>query len=88
MRFPSKGEAFQRAQELAPGAGREKAEGFVLLVGTKPQIFEMGLDRDRAVASAVEILEKTDTVVFVSKLQAKVGEAVITKDQLLLRRKV
>jgi UDP-N-acetylmuramyl tripeptide synthase len=62
--------------------------GFVLLVGTGPKVVEAGEDRESAVEKAVEILEKDDTIVFVSKLQSKFGQILVTKDQLLLTRKV
>lgn len=60
----------------------------MLLVGSQPQVIEVGSDRDAAIKSAIEILEENDTLVFVSKLQAKIGSNFIAKDQLLFKRKV
>ncbi len=80
-------EAFKAAQRFAPNAEREKAVGFVLLVGAGPTIIEAGEDRESAIEKAVEILEENDTVVFVSKLQSKFGQVLVTKDQLILTRK-
>lgn len=87
VRFKHKVDAFKKAHNLAPGAEREKASGFILLVGSGPDVLLAGEDRDAAVQRAVNILEEKDTVVFVSKLQAKVGENTIVKDQLILTRK-
>jgi len=56
-------------------------------VGAGPSIIEAGADREIAVEKAVQILEENDTVVFVSKLQSKFGETLVTKDQLILTRK-
>jgi len=61
--------------------------GFILLVGSGQTVIETGEDREFAIEKAVEILEENDTVVFVSKLQAKFGEVLVTKDQLMLTRK-
>jgi len=61
--------------------------GFILLVGPGPTVIEAGHDRELAIEKAVEILEENDTVVFVSKLQAKFGEVLVAKDQLMLTRK-
>ena len=80
--------AFKAAQKLAPQAEREKAVGFVLLVGSGQAVIKAGEDRDYAIEKAVEILEENDTVVFVSKLQSKFGKILVTKDQLILTRKV
>ena len=57
------------------------------MIGAGPEILEVGADRDVAVQKAVAVLEKKDTVVFLSKLQSKFGEAFITKDQLIFTRK-
>ncbi len=81
-------DAFKTAHALEPSASQEKVEGFVLFVGTGPDVIEAGNDREAAVEKAVEILEKIDTVVFLSKLQSKFGEVFVTKDQLMLRRAV
>lgn len=56
-------------------------------MGSGPEVLLAGDDRDSAVDRAVKLLEEKDTVVFVSKLQAKVGESTIVKDQLVLTRK-
>jgi len=61
--------------------------GFILLVGSGPTVIEAGEDREAAIEKAVEILQEKDTVVFVSKLQSKFGEVLVTKDQLMLTRK-
>ena len=61
--------------------------GFILLVGSGPTVIEAGEDREFAIEKAVEILQEKDTVVFVSKLQSKFGEVLVTKDQLMLTRK-
>jgi hypothetical protein len=79
-------DAFKTAQTLEPSAEREKAEGFVLFVGTGPEVIEAGTDREAAVEKAVEILKNDDTVVFLSKLQSKFGDVFVTKDQLILTR--
>lgn len=80
-------EAFKLAQELKPQSDREKTTGFVLLVGSGSEVIEVGEDRDVAVSKAVELLEERDTVVFVSKLQSRFGDVLVTKDQLILTRK-
>lgn len=80
-------EAFKTAQALEPFAAREKADGFVLFVGTGPEVLAAGEDREVAVEKAVEILKENDTVVFLSKLQSKFGDVFVTKDQLILTRK-
>ena len=80
-------EAFKTAQALEPTAEREKASGFVLLVGAGPEVIKVGEDREAAVEKAVEILNQNDTVVFLSKLQSKFGNVFVTKDQLILTRK-
>ena len=80
-------DAFKTAQALEPFSDREKMGGFVLFVGAGPDILEVGSDREAAVEKAVEILEKNDTVVFLSKLQSKFGETYVTKDQLIFTRK-
>ncbi len=79
-------DAFKTAQALEPSAEREKVGGFVLFVGAGPDIIEAGTDREAAVEKAVEILEKNDTVIFLSKLQSKFGDIFVTKDQLMLHR--
>ncbi len=61
--------------------------GFILLVGSGPTVIDAGEDRESAIEKAVEILQENDTVVFVSKLQSKFGEVLVTKDQLILTRK-
>lgn len=81
-------EAFKTAQALAPAAAREKISGFVLLVGPGPEIIMAGEDREAAVKKAVEILNQNDTVVFLSKLQSKFGDILVTKDQLIFTRKI
>ncbi len=75
------------AQEKNPGVVREKASGFVLVLGSQPVVLEVGEDRELAISKAVQILEERDTVIFVSKLQSKFGETFVTKDQLVLTRK-
>ena len=80
-------EAFKKAQSLSPSAEREKASGFVLLVGPDLKMILAGEDRDVAIERAVRILEERDTTVFVSKLQAKIGEFAVVKNQLILSRK-
>lgn len=80
-------DAFKTAQALEPSAEREKVEGFVLFVGTDPEVVEVGSDREVAVEKAVEILKEDDTVIFLAKLQSKFGEVFVTKDQLILTRK-
>jgi hypothetical protein len=80
-------DAFKKAKELAGAVEREKISGFVLLVGSRPQVLEVGEDRDVAVQKAMSILEESDTVIFVSKLQAKIGQNLIVKDQLFFTRK-
>ena len=87
FRFKHKVEAFKKAQNLFPDEGREKVSGFVLLVGSGPQVVEAGQDREKAIAKAINILEENDTLVFVSKLQSRVGSSFVTKDQLILSRK-
>jgi F420-0:gamma-glutamyl ligase len=72
---------------LEPTADREKVSGFVLLVGSGPQVLAAGEDREAAIQQAVKILEEKDTIVFVSKLQSKIGNNLVTKDQLVLTRK-
>jgi len=75
------------AKELQPTAEREKEEGFILLVGPLPQIIEGVGDRDRAMKTAVKILEENDTVVFVSKVLSRIGNARVLKNQLIFARK-
>jgi UDP-N-acetylmuramyl tripeptide synthase len=75
------------AQSLEPEFKSEKISGFVLLVGSEPTIVPMGEDREAAIEKAVEILSENDTVVFLSKLQSKFGEVLVTKDQMILYRK-
>jgi len=75
------------AQEKNPGVDREKMSGFVLVLGSKPIILEVGEDREVAINKAISILEEQDTIIFVSKLQSKFGETFVTKDQLVLTRK-
>lgn len=79
-------DAFKTAQALEPSADREKVEGFILFVGTGPDVIEAGTDREVAVEKAVEILNETNTIVFLSKLQSKFGDVFVTKDQLVLTR--
>lgn len=86
IRYNKRMDAFKTAQALEPSADREKVEGFILFVGTGPDIIEAGPDREAAVEKAVKILEEKDTVVFLSKLQSKFGEVFVTKDQLMFRR--
>lgn len=76
------------AQEENPGVEREKVSGFVLMMGAGPELIEAGDDREIAVDKAVKILEERDTVVFVSKLQSKFGNTFVTKDQLILTRRL
>lgn len=80
-------DAFRTAQALEPSAEREKAEGFVLFVGAGPDVILAGEDREAAVEMAIEILKENDTVVFLSKLQSKLGKVLVTKDQLVFHRK-
>jgi hypothetical protein len=80
-------DAFKTAQALEPSAEREKVEGFVLFVGTDPDVVEVGSDREVAVEKAVEILKEDDTVIFLAKLQSKFGTTFVTKDQLIFTRK-
>jgi len=86
-RFRSKVDAFKKAQGKNPGATREKVSGFLLFVGSEPSIVEVGEDRDSAIAHAVSLLKEQDTVVFLGKAISKIGQSIITKDQLLLTRK-
>ncbi len=72
---------------MQPQADREKEEGFVLLVGSRPQMFEIAGDRDLAIDTAVKVLEENDTVVFVSKKMSRIGNVRIAKDQLILYKK-
>ena len=87
VRCSHKVDAFKTAQVLEPGANREKVSGFVLLVGSGPSVVMAGDDREQAVAQAVKILEKTDTSVILSKLQSRIGENLVAKDQLSFTRK-
>lgn len=87
MRYKHKAEAFKTAKALEPSATREKVEGFVLFVGSDPQVILAGLDREKAIDQAKDVLNEHDTVVFLSKLQSKFGEIHVTKDQLILTRK-
>ena len=48
---------------------------------------DAGTDRERAVEQAVEILNEQDTIVFLAKAVANIGDVIITKDQLILTRK-
>ena len=80
-------EAFKKAKEIVGNSEREKISGFVLLVGPRSQVLEVGEDRDDAIQKAMGILEETDTVIFLSKLQAKIGQNLIVKDQLFFTRK-
>ena len=65
-------DAFKTAQALEPSAEREKVGGFVLFVGSGPEVIEVGLDREVAVERAVEILNENETVVFLlSQLSRK-----------------
>ena len=59
----------------------------MLLVGSGPSVVEAGEDRDKAIEKAVSILNESDTIVFLSKVQSKIGQALVTKDQLILTRK-
>lgn len=88
LRFKHKVEAFKEAQSRDPSALREKVSGFILFVGSNPLILEESVDREHAVSHASSILNEQDTVVFVGKLISKIGDCLITKDQLLLTRKV
>lgn len=87
LKFRHKVDAFKKAQNLSPESAREKVSGFVLLVGSGPDVIFTGEDRDAAVNRAVQILEEKDTTVFLSKLQAKIGENLVVKNQLILQRK-
>ena len=88
MRFKNRADAFKALSRLDAGGEREKVSGFVLLVGSGSQVLSAGEDRELAVERAVKILEEKDTVVFLSKLQFKVGEGTaVAKDQLVLSRK-
>jgi len=86
-RFQHKIDAFKKAQDMNPQADRTKASGFLLLVGSGPAIVDAGVDRDRAVEKAVAILNEQDTIVFLAKMVASVGDTVVTRDQLILTRK-
>lgn len=88
MRYKNKADAFKTAHALEPSASREKVEGFVLFVGSGPEVVEAGTDREAAIERAVEILNENDTVVFLSKLQFKFGQIYVTKDQLIFTRKL
>lgn len=79
--------SIQYAKEHSDSQERERKSGFLLLVGPTPQIFEVGEDREAALERAVSILEKQDTVVFLSKEYCKIGDCLVTKDQLMLTRK-
>lgn len=48
---------------------------------------DAGSDREKAIEKAVELLNEQDTIVFLSKMVANIGESVVTKDQLILTRK-
>ena len=85
-RFRHKIDAFKKAQELNPKADREKTSGFVLFIGSSPQIVEAGEDRENAIRQAVNLLNEQDTVIFLGKTVSRIGQSVITKDQLLLTR--
>ena len=87
MRYKHKTEAFKTAKALEPSAKREKVEGFILIVGANSEILSVGVDRDFAIAQAKRIVSERDTVVFLSKLQSKFGEVLVTKDQLVLTRR-
>ena len=76
------------AQGKNPGIEREKMTGFVLLIGAGPEVIEAGDDREVAINKAIKILEEQDTVVIVSKLQSKFGNTFVTKDQLILTRRI
>ena len=80
-------EAFKTAQTLEPTAERKRVSGFVLLVGSDPNVVPAGDDREQAVEKAVKLLEEKDTIVILSKLQSRIGENFVTKDQLILTRK-
>lgn len=79
-------DAFKTAQTLEPSSQREKVEGFVLFVGTGPDILMVGNDREVAIEKAIDILKENATVVFLAKLQSQFGEVYVTKDQLMLHR--
>ena len=80
-------DAFRKAQELDPRADRRKASGFLLLVGPEPTVIDVGEDRERAVDRAVELLNEQDTIIFLAKVMASIGDYLITKDQLVMTRK-
>lgn len=88
MRYKHKTEAFKTAKALEPMSKREKVEGFVLLVGANSEVLPVGDDRDFAISQAKQIVSERDTVVFLSKLQSKFGDVFVTKDQLVLTRRV
>jgi UDP-N-acetylmuramyl tripeptide synthase len=48
---------------------------------------EAGDDREKAIEKAVSILNEQDTIVFLAKTVANIGQIKITKDQLILTRK-
>jgi UDP-N-acetylmuramyl tripeptide synthase len=50
-------------------------------------VVDAGDDREQAIEKAVDILNEQDTIVFLAKMVANVGDSVITKDQLILTRK-
>ena len=87
QRFKHKMDAFKTAQRRNPLSVREKLAGFVLFVGNNPRILDEFTDREHAVASATSILNEQDTVIFLGKIISKIGDCIITKDQLLLTRK-
>ncbi len=80
-------DAFKLAQEKNPNVTREKVTGFVLLLGSGPELISAGEDREVAIDKAISILEERDTVIIVSKLQSKFGNTFVTKDQLILTRR-
>lgn len=56
-------------------------------MGSVPNVVSVGDDREHAVEKAIKLLEEKDTIIILSKLQSRIGENYITKDQLMLTRK-
>jgi UDP-N-acetylmuramyl tripeptide synthase len=50
-------------------------------------VVDAGTDRERAIEQAVQLLNEQDTIVFLAKAVANIGNVVVTKDQLILTRK-
>lgn len=85
-RFKHKIEALKKARALNPDHTRQKLSEFILIIGSKPKVLRVGQDRELALQKALSILNVEDTVVFLSKAVASIGDFLITKDQLVLTR--